>query len=43
MGTVHNTLVNAKSWGSEIPTSIQVARDYNKHVDKMRMVNYAQY
>jgi len=31
--TVYNTLVDAQSWGAEIPTSIQVARDYYKHVD----------
>jgi hypothetical protein len=34
--TVYNTLVDAKSWGSDIPTSIQTARDYYAHVDPRR-------
>lgn len=33
MVTVYNTLIDAKSWNSDIPTSIQTARDYYKHVD----------
>jgi hypothetical protein len=33
MVTVYNTLVDARSWGSDIPASIQAARDYYKHVD----------
>ena len=36
MVTVYNTLVDAKSWSSDIPTSIQTARDYYKHVDPRR-------
>jgi len=31
MVTVYNTLVDAKSWSSNIPTSIQTARDYAEH------------
>ena len=31
--TVYNSLVDARSWNSDIPTSIQAARDYYKHVD----------
>jgi anthrone oxygenase-like protein len=36
MVTVYNTIVDAKSWGSDIPASIQAARDYYKHVDPRR-------
>src|SRR4030095_3805606 len=36
MVTVYNTLVDAKSWGSDVPASIQSARDYYKHVDPRR-------
>jgi hypothetical protein len=36
MVTVYNTLVDAKSWNSDIPASIQAARDYYKHVDPRR-------
>ena len=36
MVTVYNILVDAKSWGSDIPVSIQAARDYYKHVDPRR-------
>jgi hypothetical protein len=36
MVTVYNTIVDAKSWGSDIPNSIQAARDYYKHVDPRR-------
>ena len=28
MVSLYNTVVDAKSWGSNIPTSIQTARDY---------------
>ncbi|HEY2720829.1 MAG TPA: DUF1772 domain-containing protein [Chitinophagaceae bacterium] len=31
--TIYNTIIDAKSWGADIPNSIQVARDYYKHVD----------
>ncbi len=34
--TVYNTLVDAKSWGSDIPTSIQTARNYYARVDPRR-------
>jgi hypothetical protein len=37
MVSIYNTLVDAKSWGSDIPTSIQAARDYYKHVDPRRL------
>jgi Domain of unknown function (DUF1772) len=33
MVSIYNTIVDAKSWGSDIPTSIQTARDYYRHVD----------
>ena len=33
MVTVYNSIVDARSWNSDIPTSIQAARDYYKHVD----------
>jgi hypothetical protein len=36
MVTVYNTLVDARSWNSDIPASIQAARDYYKHVDPRR-------
>src|SRR5215471_13372295 len=36
MVTVYNTLVDAKSWSSDIPSSIQTARDYYKAVDPRR-------
>ena len=36
MVSIYNTIVDAKSWGSDIPTSIQTARDYYRHVDPRR-------
>ena len=33
MVTVYQTVIDARSWTSDIPTSIQIARDYYKHVD----------
>lgn len=36
MVTIYNTLIDARSWGSHIPASIQAARDYYKHVDPRR-------
>jgi len=33
MVTVYNSIVDARSWNSDIPASIQAARDYYKHVD----------
>jgi hypothetical protein len=34
--SIYNTVVDAKSWGSDIPASIQTARDYFQHVDPRR-------
>jgi len=34
--SIYNTIVDAKSWGSDISASIQTARDYYKHVDPRR-------
>jgi hypothetical protein len=36
MVTIYNSVVDAKSWGSDIPASIQTARDYFQHVDPRR-------
>jgi hypothetical protein len=36
MVSVYNTVVDAKSWGADMPASIQAARDYYKHVDPRR-------
>src|SRR5262245_60133039 len=36
MVSIYNTVVDAKSWGSDIPTSIQIAREYYRHVDPRR-------
>jgi len=36
MVTVYNTLIDAKSWSSDVPASIQTARDYYKHVNPRR-------
>ena len=36
MVTFYNTVVDAKSWSSDIPASIQTARDYFEHVDPRR-------
>jgi uncharacterized membrane protein len=33
MVTIYNLVVDAKSWGADIPVSIQTARDYYRHVD----------
>ncbi len=33
MVSVYNSVVDAKGWGSDIPASIQTARDYFQHVD----------
>lgn len=30
---IYNSLVDAKSWGSDIPNSIDIARNYFKHVN----------
>jgi Domain of unknown function (DUF1772) len=36
MVSIYNSVVDAQSWGSDIPTSIQTARDYFAHVDPRR-------
>src|SRR5262245_44726593 len=33
MVTVYQTVIDSRSWSSDIPSSIQAARDYYKHVD----------
>jgi len=33
MVSIYNTVIDAKSWGFDIPVSIQTARDYFQHVD----------
>ena len=41
MVSIHTTVVDAKSWGSDIPASIQTARDYFQHVDPRRFYEVA--
>ena len=36
MVSIYNTIVDAQSWGSDIPASIQTARDYFQRVDPRR-------
>jgi hypothetical protein len=36
MVSIYNTVVDAKNWGADIPSSIQTARDYYQHVDPRR-------
>ncbi len=36
MVSIYNTVIDAKSWASDIPASIQAARDYFQHVDPRR-------
>ena len=36
MVSIYNSVVDAQSWGSDIPASIQTARDYFAHVDPRR-------
>jgi hypothetical protein len=33
MVSIYNTVIDAKSWGFDVPASIQTARGYFKHVD----------
>lgn len=33
---IYNTVIDAQSWASDIPASIQTARDYFQHVDPRR-------
>jgi uncharacterized integral membrane protein len=39
--SIYNTVVDAKSWSSDIPASIQTARDYFQHVDPRRFYEVA--
>src|SRR5262245_32031210 len=39
--SAYNTVIDAESWGSNIPTSIQTARDYFQHVDPRRFFTVA--
>ena len=39
--SIYNAIVDAESWGSNIPTSIQTARDYFQHVDPRRFFTVA--
>jgi hypothetical protein len=41
MVSIYNTIIDAQSWGSDIPTSIQTARDYYQHVDPRRFFSLA--
>jgi hypothetical protein len=41
MVSIYNTVVDARSWGSDIPASIQTARDYFQHVDPRRFYEVA--
>ena len=41
MVSVYNSVVDAKSWGADIPASIQTARDYFQHVDPRRFYEVA--
>jgi hypothetical protein len=39
--SIYNTVVDAQSWASDIPASIQTARDYFQHVDPRRFYGVA--
>jgi hypothetical protein len=39
--SIYNAIVDAESWGSNIPTSIQTTRDYFQHVDPRRFFTVA--
>ena len=41
MVSIYNSVVDAQSWGSDIPASIQTARDYFAHVDPRRFFEVA--
>jgi hypothetical protein len=41
MVSIYNTVVDARSWGSDIPASIQTARDSFQHVDPRRFYEVA--
>src|SRR5262249_4867137 len=36
MVSIYNTIIDAQSWASDIPMSIQTARNYFRHVDPRR-------
>ena len=39
--SIYNTVIDAASWNSDIPMSIQTARDYFRHVDPRRFYGVA--
>ena len=41
MVSIYNSVVDAQSWGSDIPASIQAARNYFQHVDPRRFYEVA--
>src|SRR5437762_6085860 len=41
MVSIYNSVIDAQSWGSDIPASIQTARDYFQHVDPRRFYEVA--
>ena len=41
MVSIYNTVIDAQSWASDIPASIQTARDYFQHVDPRRFFTVA--
>src|SRR4030095_15629623 len=41
MVSIYNTIIDAESWCSNIPTSIQTGRDYFQHVDPRRFFTVA--
>jgi Anthrone oxygenase len=41
MVSIYNSVVDAKSWSSDIPASIQAARTYFQHVDPRRFYEVA--
>jgi len=41
MVSIYNTVIDAASWNSDIPMSIQTARDYFRHVDPRRFFTVA--
>src|SRR5262245_32276481 len=41
MVSIYNTVIDAASWNSDIPMSIQTARDYFRHVDPRRFYGVA--
>ena len=41
MVSIYDSVVDAQNWGSDIPASIQTARDYFQHVDPRRFYEVA--